>query len=145
MGVWRMCGVPGWCFGTGLLAKISVVAVTKLCCATGTRAHHGSCGSENGDRCPIKGDTSGATARVGRIWLNAGGRRGPQDQRRKKTFLSVAIAALSLIFTHLQHVYYPVRRQNYWNEQSFKMSQAWLEICKLCHHHHPHHLLCCLD
>lgn len=38
VGVWRMCGVPGWCFRNGLLAKVSVVAVTKLCCATGTRA-----------------------------------------------------------------------------------------------------------
>lgn len=140
-----MCGVPGWCFRNGLLAKVSVVTVTKLCCATGTRADHGSSGSRTGDRCPIKGDPSGATARVGRIWLNTGDRRGPQDQRRKKTFLSVAIVAPSLIVTSLQHIYYHVLRQNYWNEQSFKMSQTWLEICKLYHHHHPHHLLFCLD
>lgn len=45
------------------------------------RADHWSCGSKRGDRYPKKGDTSGATARVGRIWLNAGGRRA-RDERR---------------------------------------------------------------
>lgn len=52
-----MCEVSGWCFRNGLLVKVSVVAVTKLCFATGTRADHGSYGSKSGDRYPKKGGT----------------------------------------------------------------------------------------